>query len=140
MKSLNLKQITNINYHEIKDKIISHLKLIVIILSVLIVIGFGLFLYRDFYLTIISARKIVILENEVSAITINTNKINSIEQKYNKKQSLILRDWSGLNNSFYKGKNPATSAPIIIDTTNTKTKTEGSNFLKKEGISPKTSF
>ncbi len=91
-----------INFRDILDIIISKLRIIVVVLSILVITGFGFFLYRDFYLTIISAREIVVLQNEVASTAINADELESATQKHKQKQSLPIRDWSNLQNIFNK--------------------------------------
>ena len=102
MKKISLPKI---DFHDFIDKIITHIKIIISVLFILIITGFGFFLYRDFYLTIISAQEIVILESEIGSTTIKTDLLESLEQKQKQKQSLIQRDWSKFKNIFYKSDN-----------------------------------
>ncbi len=115
MKKLNLSKIKKINFRQILSRLLNHIQLIAVTMSLVLIVGFGLFLYRDFYLTIIFAREIVLLESEVSEITINKDFLNSIEQRHKQKQSLIIRDWSGFNNVFYRSTTPRNDNPVIED-------------------------
>ncbi len=120
-----------INFRDILDIIISKLRIIVVILSILVITGFGFFLYRDFYLTIISAREIVILQNEVAATAINSDELESATQKHKQKQSLPIRDWSDFQNIFNKKIENAAQF-----TSNQQNKTN----INTSSIKPKTSF
>jgi len=136
MKSINLNKIKNINFREILDGAIAHLKLIATITATISVIGFGLFLYQDFYLTIISAQKIIILENKVSDTVINEMVLNSIGQKHDQKKSIPLRDWSKFNQIFSETASP-TGDNKLNDSNNN---IEVVDFLQEENIKPVTSF
>ncbi len=108
----NLKKI----FTKILKKIIDHLMVVVLILSLTLVTFVGIFLYKNFYITIISAKRIIVLQQEVSPASLKQDLVNKIVQKSKEKQNIKPLNWQKLEKVFIiptnQNDNSATNAAL----------------------------
>jgi len=65
--------------------ILTHLTPVSIGLSIILILGIGIFLYKNFYLTIISAKEIIILQKDISVGSLRIDLLETIENNYQNK-------------------------------------------------------
>ncbi len=107
-------------FKKISKTIIDHLMVVVLILSLTLITFVGIFLYKNFYITIISAKRIIVLQQEVSPASLKQELVNEIVKKNKEKQSIEPINWEKLKDIFIlpanKGDdstaNAAVSQPI----------------------------
>ncbi len=85
---------------KISRQLTEHLTVLVIIISVALISFVGIFLYKNFYMTIISAKKIIILQQEVAPGVIKNALLENIKTNYNNKQALERMDWEKIEKIF----------------------------------------
>jgi hypothetical protein len=100
--NMEIKQIL----HKLNHYILNHLKTYTIIFSVLLVIIIGIFLYYNFYQTIISTKEIIILQEDIAPATINIELLNKVEKTFQSKQVKTNFDWKQYNKIFNSLDNP----------------------------------
>lgn len=101
-----------INFHKILDFVLRKLKAIGYCTAFLLVFGFGIFLYRNFYLTIINAQQVSILERDTSAEVVNQELLQKVVEEYKNKSTIEPRNWSNYKSLFVAG-NSVVNAPIL---------------------------
>ncbi len=89
--------------------LLKHLKLLTIFFSFLIVLGIGIFLYFNFYQTIISAKQIIVLQSDIAPATINIKLLDQVEAKYQEKIKPTNYKWERFTNIF--ATNQTNSSP-----------------------------
>jgi hypothetical protein len=102
---------------------INHLKIYTVIFSFFLVIGIGVFLYFNFYQTIISAKEIIILQADIAPAAINLELLKKVEDSYQKKLINSNFNWEQFDKLFL---------PIRNESIN--------NSFSEEDIKPQTSF
>ncbi len=78
---------------KISQWLTEHLTILAIAIAVTLIAFVGIFLYKNFYMTIISAKKIIILQQEVAPGVIKNALLDDIKANYNNKQTLERVDW-----------------------------------------------
>lgn len=116
---MDLKQ----SLQKINHYFINHLKIYTIIFSFFLVIGIGIFLYFNFYQTIISAKEIIILQADIAPATINLELLKKVEDSYQKKLVNSNFDWKQFDKIFLPIHNE------LLD-----------NSFTEKDIKPKTNF
>ncbi|MGB0757128.1 MAG: hypothetical protein ACPGO5_01605 [Patescibacteria group bacterium] len=92
---------------------LGQIKHIAIILSIVLLLSFGWFLYQNFYTTIISAREIVILESEVSSNNVDIHLLQRVEKSHAAKQEIQIKSWGVMRSAF--SDTPATNNDLQLD-------------------------
>gem|GEM_PF-2592549 len=116
---MNLKKFLQ----QLNHYFINHLKIYTIIFSFFLVIGIGVFLYFNFYQTIISAKEIIILQTDIAPAAINLKLLKKVEDSYQKKLINFNFDWEQFDKLFL---------PIRNESAN--------NSFSEEDIKPQMSF
>ena len=80
--------------------LIRHIKSSSIFISIILVGLIGLFLYFNFYQTIISAKKIIVLQADVSPAIIKIHYLEKIQTKYLEKLEVKEYDWNEYQSAF----------------------------------------
>ncbi len=96
---MNLKTITN-KLKTIFSFFIKHIKSSSILISVILVVLIGFFLYFNFYQTIISAKKIIVLQADVSPALIKIHFLEKIQTKYLEKLEVEEYNWDKYQSIF----------------------------------------
>jgi len=117
--NMNLKKFLQ----QLNHYFINHLKIYTIIFSFFLVIGIGVFLYFNFYQTIISAKEIIILQTDIAPAAINLKLLKKVEDSYQKKLINFNFDWEQFDKLFL---------PIRNESAN--------NSFSEEDIKPQMSF
>jgi len=117
--NMNLKKFLQ----QLNHYFINHLKIYTIIFSFFLVIGIGVFLYFNFYQTIISAKEIIILQADIAPAAINLKLLKKVEDSYQKKLINFNFDWEQFDKLFL---------PIRNESAN--------NSFSEEDIKPQMSF
>lgn len=102
---------------------INHLKIYTIIFSFFLVVGIGVFLYFNFYQTIISAKEIIILQADIAPAAINLELLKKVEDSYQKKLIDSNFNWEQFDKLFLPTRNESLN-----------------NSFSEEDIKPQTSF
>lgn len=102
---------------------INHLKIYTIFFSFFLVIGIGIFLYFNFYQTIISAKEIIILQADIAPAAINLELLKKVEDSYQKKLIDSNFNWEQFDKLFLPTRNESLN-----------------NSFSEEDIKPQTSF
>lgn len=112
----SIKQLgIHIPIKEIAGVLLENIQVIGIMLSLIVVLSFGLFLYRNFYTTIIEARAIVVLEGELAQTAVNVTSLQKVEQNLNTKKQLPAYSWNTVNNLFNDNQSPAVETQTPVD-------------------------
>lgn len=112
----SIKQLgIHIPIKEIAGVLLENIQVIGIMLSLIVVLSFGLFLYRNFYTTIIEARAIVVLEGELAQTAVNVTSLQKVEQNLNTKKQLPEYSWNTVNNLFNDNQSPAVETQTPVD-------------------------
>lgn len=106
---MNIKTITN-KFKIISSFFIKHIKSSSILISIILVGSIGIFLYFNFYQTMISAKKIIILQADVSPAKIKINLLEKIKDKYQKKLEIKEYNWDKYQNVFKTVKKTSNSS------------------------------
>lgn len=109
--------------HKLNHYFINHLKIYTVIFSFFLVVGIGVFLYFNFYQTIISAKEIIILQADIAPAAINLELLKKVEDSYQKKLVNANFDWKQFDKLFLPIRNELLNNPS-----------------SEENIKPQTSF
>jgi len=87
-------------FKKFKNTLLNHIKTLTILFSILIVTGVGLFLYYNFYQTIISAKQIIILQSDIAPSTVDIRLLEQVENKFKIKTQPKNINWDNFKNIF----------------------------------------
>ncbi len=96
MQSIKIPPTIKKIFHQITE----HLTILVAVIAVVLITFVGIFLYQNFYMTIISAKKIIILQQEVAPGVIKNSLLDEIKTNYQNKQTLEKENWQTIEKIF----------------------------------------
>lgn len=82
--------------------VLKHLTVTSITLSLLLIVSIGIFLYKNFYLTIISAKEIIILQKDISLGSLKIDLLEKAENNYQDKLDLKLHERSETGTNMFE--------------------------------------